>query len=106
MFMASFRHEFDYKKNEWLFNNRKERLYTLKKAYEEYARLYDIAYENCILIITPTIHEHGVEAEGCTFGKVDYSLTTYSIEVKALILANNEREAEFWKRRFEEVGRV
>lgn len=99
--------EKEYGKNKWLFEDRTKKLEVLREAYKEYARITGLPeYRAGDIMITPEEHLCGSEAEGCPFGKVDYSKTTYSIRIKAMIWVNNDKEANYWKERFEQVSSV
>ena len=95
----------EYGHNKWLFEDRKEKLNVLREAYKEYAMISGLPkYKGGDIMIIPYENLQGTDAEGCLFGKVDYSKTTYSIEVKAMIWVNNDKEADYWKERFEQVS--
>ena len=95
----------EYGNNKWLFEDRKEKPYVLREAYKEYAMISGLPeYKAGDIMITPYENLQGVDAEGCLFGKVDYSKTTYSIKIKAMIWVNNDKEADYWKERFEQAS--
>ena len=105
MIRYHFRVKTEYGKDKWLFEDRKDKLYALREAYKEYAMIGGLpVYKAGDIMITPYENLQGVDADGCLFGKVDYGKTTYSIEVKAMIWVNNDKEADYWKERFEQVS--
>ena len=61
-------------------------------------------YEPGDIVIIPYENLQGVDDENCIFGKVDYSKTTYSVKIECMIWAKNEKEADYWKKRFETVS--
>lgn len=95
----------EYGKNKWMFEDRTKKLEVLREAYKEYAMISGLPeYKAGDIIIIPEEHLYGSDAEGCLFGKVDYSKTTYSIEVRAKIWVSKDKEADYWKERFEQVS--
>ena len=97
--------EKEYEKNKWLFDCIKEKLFALREAYKEYARINGLPeYKSGEIMIIGYEHMRGKDCKGCLFGKVDYSKTTYSICIKAGIWVRNGKEADYWKERFDAVS--
>lgn len=94
--------EKEYGGDKWRFENRKEKLDALQHAFKEYAMINDLPYRSGMVMVIGEINEVGVDDENCLFGRIDYSKTTYSIQVKVMAYVNNDKDAEYWKKRFSE----
>lgn len=95
--------EKNYGQNKWLFEKKEEELRVLKESYKEFLRFRGLPLDKgWEIMIMGEINEVG-EDDGSLFGKVDYSKTTYSIKVKAMLWIENDKEANYWEERFKET---